>query len=634
MRLLAACLALLLPPCQAMAFELTDIPQAIRRGGNRLLQALPDQSVWTGWADLMAQVMWVWLAALAVLVLGRAVMLGRRKTQAIAARAALSGAGRWTALGRYALAVLGPVLLAGLVLILWAVLAAPSSGRIRIMVVLTFPVLAGAFAAALANCGFTLLAAHGRQTDRDITRQLPPQAGLIAGLIGFAAVVRSIGLSPDPFLSDFIATLAETIAALIAWRATSQQRLTLRHLLRGESQTPDADPPTLPERLTAAIADHWHILSYLFITLNLLARYGVFGADRRFGMFGDLTGSLALLTAAGVGVLLAEWLHGRILARLQVRADSGLRERLALRLGRVLRTGLQIAISLWAGAALLTLWEPELILRLTSTALFGAVTTTLMALYSLWFIWTLVDAVLDWSAAQSVGRGTRMRTLLPFLRNFAFVVVATLAGISVLSNLGVNVAPLLAGAGVVGIAIGIGAQKLVSDVITGIFIIFEDSIAIGEVIEAADKTGVVEGLTIRTLRLRDGDGALFSIPFSSITTLKNASRGYGTYTITVTLLNPEDTNRAMAEVARIGREVSEDASWAPLVITPFSLWGVDQVSPGGVVIKGNIQSRPNAQWAIGREINRRIALRFAELGIAQVHPVMHWGGPGPGKLPE
>lgn len=114
-------------------------------------------------------------------------------------------------------------------------------------------------------------------------------------------------------------------------------------------------------------------------------------------------------------------------------------------------------------------------------------------------------------------------------------------------------------------------KKLVSDEITGIFIIFEDSIAIGETVEAAGETGTVEGLTFRTLKLRDGDGALHSIPLSSITTFKYTSRGYGSYTVSVTSLDPEDTDRALSEISRIGREIGADPAWASKISGPFSL---------------------------------------------------------------
>lgn len=546
--------------------------------------------------------------ALLVLALAWAALHGWRDRTAAAACAAPSMRARFAALARHAAVAFAPVLLAAVPL---APTMAAAPQWLALAVVLPF--LAAVAVMAATGWAFALLAAFGRRADPAATRRLAPQLGAVTALVLAASVLR--GMRPG---AVWPAYAAETLAALIALWAIHRQRLTLRQLLRSASATPDDDPPTLPERMTSAIADHWHLLGHALVVLTLMGSYGVFGGSGP-SLFADLLSSLGLLAAAGLGVLACEGLHGRVLAR--TGAATGLRGHLALRLGRVLRTGAQIAVTVWALVLIARIWGLDLWLGRAGLRAATALLTTATALYALWFIWTLVDTALDWSAARTAGRGTRVRTLLPFLRNVAFIAVAVLAIISVLSNLGVDVAPLLAGAGVVGIAIGIGAQRLVGDVITGIFIIFEDSIALGETVEAAGKTGVVEGLTIRTLRLRDGDGALHSIPFSSITTLKNTSRGYGAYTVSVTILHPEDTDRALAEITRIGEEIARDPAWAAAVTGPFSLWGVDQISPAGVVIKGNIRSHPNAQWGLGRELNRRIAVRFSEIGIQQVQPL-------------
>lgn len=544
---------------------------------------------------------------LAVLALAWLALRGWRDRTAEAACEASSLKARFAALARHAAVAFAPVLLGALALAL-SMAIVPH----RMAGLAALPFLAAAAVMAATGCAFALLAAFGRRAGPGTTRRLPPQLGAVTALVLAAAVLRE--MRPE---AAWAALAAGTIAALIALRAIHQQRLTLRQLLRSASATPDDDPPTLPERMTSVLADNWYLLGHAVVLLTLLGSYGVFGGSG-LSLLAGLISSLALLGAAGLGVLACEWLHGRVLARSG--PAGGLRGHLALRLGRVLRSGAQIAIVVWALVLIGRIWGLDLWLGRAGLRAATALLTTAAALYALWFIWTLVDTALDWSASQTAGRGTRVRTLLPFLRNVAFIAVAVLAIISVLSNLGVDVAPLLAGAGVVGIAIGIGAQKLVGDVITGIFIIFEDSIALGETVEAAGKTGVVEGLTIRTLRLRDGDGALHSIPFSSITTLKNTSRGYGAYTVSVTILHPEDTDRALAEIRRIGEEIARDPAWTSAVTGPFSLWGVDQISPAGVVIKGSIRSHPNAQWGLGRELNRRIAVRFSEIGIQQVLP--------------
>lgn len=601
------------PPDPAFAAVL---PTAAAEGLREILQeslALPQQldQPWL-FATLPS------LTVLAHILLWRMLAPRRAALGASAARAAERGA-KLRRLARFSVAALVPALPVLLFPMLWQLSARPAAAELRLMQALALPLLSAALAQAAISIFSTALAAWGRVAEEDATRRLPPQGAAIAAALTFAALLREG--CPQPWSgSDLLGLGFECLAALIALQAVLQLKHILRQLMRIGSPTPDADPPTLPERLTAALADHWHIFAIAFIALSLAGRFGFFGSDWQHGIYAELSAGFAMMLAAGLAVVLAEQFHALLLRRLKISSEQSLRDRLALRLGRVLRTGVQIVIVVFAGASIVNLFSAGDHPLASGGRMLRLLSTTLLALWALWFIWTLVDAVLDWSASHAAGPGTRMRTLLPFLRNFAFVVVTVLAVISVLSNLGVDVAPLLAGAGVAGIAIGIGAQKLVGDVITGIFIIFEDSIAIGETVEAAGKTGVVEGLTIRTLKLRDGDGALHSIPFSSISTLKNSSRGYSAYTFTATILKPEDTDHALEALRLIGEEISADPQWAGIITGPFSLWGVDSVTPGGVVLRGNIRARPNDQWGLGREINRRIALRFAALGIAQVQP--------------
>lgn len=128
------------------------------------------------------------------------------------------------------------------------------------------------------------------------------------------------------------------------------------------------------------------------------------------------------------------------------------------------------------------------------------------------------------SHARARSRAARLRTVLPFLKTTLLVAILLVAGLTVLSQVGVNVAPLLAGAGVIGIAVGFGSQTLVKDVITELFLLLEDAMQVGDTVTVAGMTGTVEALSIRTIRLRAGDGSIYIIPFSAVTTVNNASR--------------------------------------------------------------------------------------------------------------
>ena len=200
--------------------------------------------------------------------------------------------------------------------------------------------------------------------------------------------------------------------------------------------------------------------------------------------------------------------------------------------------------------------------------------------------------------------------------SFLFIALSIITVIAVLANIGVNVAPLLAGAGVIGLAVGFGSQQLVQDVITGMFILFEDTISIGDWVDTGDRAGTVEQLTIRTLRLRDGQGALHSIPFSSVKAIKNSSRGYGVYIVEFKVAYHSDLDQVIAIMREVGAEIAVDPQFQRNIIIPFELWGVDQFAPDGIIIKGAIRTKPLMQWGVGREFNRRLKKRMDEAGVS------------------
>src|SRR5208283_1976797 len=144
-----------------------------------------------------------------------------------------------------------------------------------------------------------------------------------------------------------------------------------------------------------------------------------------------------------------------------------------------------------------------------------------------------------------------LQTLMPMLRTALMIVIGIVAGLTVLSQIGVNIAPLLAGAGIIGVAIGFGSQKLVQDLITGIFLLLENAMQVGDTVTVSGLTGVVENLSVRTIRLRDGDGSVHIIPFSSVTSVTNQNRGLGNASVVVNVAYDEDTDRVAGELTAI-----------------------------------------------------------------------------------
>jgi moderate conductance mechanosensitive channel len=258
----------------------------------------------------------------------------------------------------------------------------------------------------------------------------------------------------------------------------------------------------------------------------------------------------------------------------------------------------------------------------TGARLLSALTTIAIATAAAVVVWEGTNAALDRRLEQlgRSGRATRLRTLLPLLRTALLVAIAIVIGLTALSELGVNIAPLLAGAGIVGVAIGFGSQTLVHDVITGMFLLLENEVQVGDVVTAAGFSGTVENLSIRTIRLRAADGSVNIIPFSAVTTINNTSRGIGNAPISVTIPYDEDIDRVNATLKEIVGEMRKDVPFDSMIRSDLQLWGLDKVSPAGVTIVGQIECTDGGRWPVQREFNRRMRERFQAQGIAIANP--------------
>ena len=285
---------------------------------------------------------------------------------------------------------------------------------------------------------------------------------------------------------------------------------------------------------------------------------------------------------------------------------------------------LRTLVTLIAALALLYTWgldafgwlDTPLGQRMTRSAV--SITTVLIIALIAWeFFSSAVERYLSKTDAEGnvVARSARVRTLLPLLRNIMFVVLAILVTMIVLSELGINIAPLLAGAGVIGLAVGFGSQKLVQDVITGAFILFEDAISVGDVVRVADQAGVVEAISIRSIRLRDLTGSVHTIPFSTVDTVTNLTKEFSYYVLEVGVAYREDTDQVIEVLCAILDEMREDPDYSDFIIAPLDVMGVDAFADSAVIIKARIKTLPIKQWSVGREFNRRMKKRFDELGI-------------------
>jgi small-conductance mechanosensitive channel len=289
----------------------------------------------------------------------------------------------------------------------------------------------------------------------------------------------------------------------------------------------------------------------------------------------------------------------------------------------------RVVIMVLAGIALLQVWglnavdwfRPGSFGRQLASASVTIFVVSALALV----IWEAVNLSITrrierWTDAGDNVRAVRLRTLVPILRTTLLIVMGLVVLLTVLNELGINIAPLLAGASIIGVALGFGSQKLVQDFITGIFLLMENAMQVGDFVTLAGVSGTVEYLSIRTVRLRASDGVLHVVPFSSVSTVTNNNRGQGNAVVKVLVEADTDIDQAMEAIRQVGKEMREDQKFGAWILNDLELWGVDQVDGGSITLLGQIRSLDSGRWPVQREFNRRIHLRLRELGIRMVNP--------------
>ncbi len=370
-------------------------------------------------------------------------------------------------------------------------------------------------------------------------------------------------------------------------------------------------------------AQAWHVV----VILWLLAAWAVWalriqdGFERLFGasVTTVLIIAIAKLVDEGARRLL-DWLF-RVSGELADRFP-GLEAR-ANRYLPALRTILSMVISAVVLVLLLQAWGLNSLAwfrpgrwggRLVSAALTIAITAAVAVAF-----WEFANATIQRKLTgldgASAANSARVRTLLPMLRTAIGVLLVIVVTITALTEVGINVAPLLAGAGVVGLAIGFGSQTLVRDVITGVFLLFEDAVAVGDSVTLGGLSGTVEQLSIRSIRLRALDGSVHIVPFSSVSTVTNQTRDFGYAVVDFALDYSVDTDKAVLLLRQAGQEMRDDEAWAPQILAPLEVMGLDKMTDMGVFVRARIMTPPARRWAVQRELNRRMKKHCDAAGL-------------------
>ncbi|MCL6609153.1 MAG: mechanosensitive ion channel family protein [Geminicoccaceae bacterium] len=237
--------------------------------------------------------------------------------------------------------------------------------------------------------------------------------------------------------------------------------------------------------------------------------------------------------------------------------------------------------------------------------------------YGLWRLasWWIGGYIAARDAQGNVRYSNRARTAAAIARSVIVVLLVLIAVVAVLGELGIQATPLLAGAGVVGLAVGFGSQKLVQDIINGLFILLGDTIRVGDVVDLGGRTGVVEAISMRTVTLRSYNGDVHTIPFGTIDSITNMTRDFSFWVLDVGVSYKENVDRVITVLHEIEAQLRREWPWRRLILEPLEIAGLDRFGDSAVVIRGRLKTRPGEQWRVGREFNRRLKRRFDELGI-------------------
>jgi len=440
------------------------------------------------------------------------------------------------------------------------------------------------------------------------------------GLFGWfaAEAARLLGLPPAGHLV-VVKALGLTVAAMAAIFAL-QNRQPVAAAIRRAARHLGPRMQGLAERA----AELWHVCAALYIAAVYLVWALPVAGGAQFMIQATVLTVIILAAARIAGGMVRRAVERAFAIGPEAKARFPLLEARANRYLPALQLALRLAVGAITALALLQAWGIGSFAWVTSDLgrrILASAISIATVLVGALLTWEVVAGVIEryLGRVDADGRliecSARARTLLPLARNALFVVMAVMVTLVVLSELGIDIAPLLAGAGVVGIAIGFGSQKLVQDVITGAFILFEDTIAVGDVVKLDGHSGAVEAISIRAIRLRDAQGSVHTIPFSAVGTVVNMSREFAYATFEIRVSYREDLDRVGAALAAVGTAMWADPAFGPQMAEPLEVLGLERFDAWAVVVAARIKTLPLKQWAVAREFNRRVKLRFDAEGI-------------------
>ncbi|HXH03105.1 MAG TPA: mechanosensitive ion channel domain-containing protein [Candidatus Competibacteraceae bacterium] len=463
--------------------------------------------------------------------------------------------------------------------------------------------------------------------------------GLYRGLLGLTLVTAplhyaiqmlgQLGLAPEleRLLALLQGTLGMALFLLLAWHF----RAPIAALCAGSGEV-----DSWRTRLRRQVAPHWFwILAPYVMAIWMSAMYTRMTSAEQGRITLATAGSMLILIFLFLGMAAAERLIHEYFQTRHARRHPGESVPPSYQgLERAIQRVVRFALVLAAIIGVARLWGLDP-LSMSAVGVGERVLDTLVqvgvTVLLAYLLWVVIKHALDRyfgdpeaerAALAHPGEGegggagaTRLHTLVPLLRKFLFVAVLVVAALQVLSALGINIAPLLAGAGVVGLALGFGAQTLVKDIISGLFFLLDDAFRLGEYVDIGTVKGTVEKISIRSLRLRHHNGPLHTIPYGQISRLTNHSRDWVIVKFEIRVPFETDINKVRKIIKKIGQELQQDPELGPNLLEPLKSQGVHHMDDSALVIRCKFTAIPGQQFMIHREAFVRIQKAFKENGI-------------------
>ncbi|WP_425432878.1 mechanosensitive channel protein [Halomonas denitrificans] len=463
----------------------------------------------------------------------------------------------------------------------------------------------------------------------------------LIGLVGYGlmVVVPLISAYLAPTLGESVGTLIMIGAFVYAVAVVLSNRARLRDALNHKAQQTTMAASRVSLQLFART---WHLFALAYFVMVLVLTLTRPADALPFVLFA----TLKTLATVVVGMLASSFLTQTI--GRQIRLSDDLRRKLplleprlnsyvpnALRVIRalILITVIMIVLSAWGAFDLSGWYASE-----AGRELVGKIVSVIVILAVAAAAWLGLASLIEHKLNPETGGGVpsaRAQTLLALFRNALAIALVTMTAMIVLSEIGINIGPLIAGAGVLGLAIGFGAQKLVQDIITGIFIQVENAMNTGDVVTLGGITGTAEKLSIRSVGIRDLSGTYHIVPFSSVDTVSNYMREFGNHVGEYGIAYRESIDEAIEQLKLAFEDLQASEEHGHKLLEPLTVAGVVALADSSVNIRVVIKTTPGDQWAVGRAYNRLVKLRFDEAGIEIPfpHTTLYFGEDKQGRSP-